>query len=135
MASDHDGAGDEHGGRDLLNFPADDASRPWPLQTLVVTAGAGADRWSEVVRRWRTPDARACGRCPRTLCTFQAGDDGSGVCVVRFGGVVDDPDADDVGLNVVARARPVAPAIPGPSRRRAGVPRGRHAGDAGGAGA
>jgi hypothetical protein len=60
----------------LLGMYKDTA--PEPLQTAVVTLAAG--RIWAVIRRWRRQDAARCRLCDR--CSFTAGDDGQGVCIV-----------------------------------------------------
>jgi hypothetical protein len=67
---------------------------PEPLQTAVVTLAAG--RIWAVIRRWRRHDGARCRLCDR--CTFTAGDDGQGVCIVASRSPVTPEEAPSFGV-------------------------------------
>ena len=57
--------------------------QPIPLMAFDIEQQTPQGKVIDRIILWRNEDAPRCGSCPRGKCTFQAGPEGQGNCVVR----------------------------------------------------
>lgn len=71
------------------NNPAVLACLSSPIQTVSAIDDTGPWPVTTIIRRWRTPQAKACRLCPRAACTAQHAHDGQSLCIVKVAGEFD----------------------------------------------